>query len=175
MEFYSSHDPVMLKQLLTLESVGERLENGLTLLHLCCVSNEAYETFCERIDMKPVSPCNFNSIAGTISSSDVLKLSSSKVKDKNKPSLKKVQTKIQIVNEHQISSDKVTLDIHESDSINKDDCFKDSLLKLFDEGTKDSGLSDRIECFKILLAKGADTAIISKTGFSPLHLASYQV
>ncbi|KAK4289572.1 hypothetical protein Pmani_037467 [Petrolisthes manimaculis] len=123
--------------LLNPESLGERLENGMTLMHICCVSalnakdetNEKDDVDGEGRKTATQAPC-------------VLQLM--KPRDK---------------------SDKRDKNQREKSEESKTENKKGSRLH--------SGKEQRDQ-IRLLLQKGADPAIISKNGYSPLHLASYK-
>lgn len=238
---FSYQDPIALRELLTTENVGERLENGLTLLHLCCVSRQTWSLFlaaekdcatssslfapdstvatvsAAKNATPRVSPCPMhvtsmtedahNFLEPTMSldqtSPCILQLSVSKLKDKNK-AVKKIQKLISgTLNDKELG----TLENKSDQQLTKADFFKsdqsikpemycinnpvriDNSLYKAKKSTKTettsaasltatidtANLNDAVNCVKLLLEKGADTAIISKNGFSPLHLAAYQV
>ena len=61
--------------------------------------------------------------------------------------------------------------------ISKDNKIQSDDLKRWKQTfeTECSQIKEELDLARILLTKGADPAIISKNGFSPIHLASYKV
>ena len=125
----SSHDVSTLRLLLTTESVGERLENGLTLLHLCCISPQSWKLFTEREGSKMAAlaitptfyPPSSSMCLGTqtteTQSSCVLKLPGVKLKEKNKL-IKKASAKIHAKLEAKIAeelSETIEVDNHKKE------------------------------------------------------------
>lgn len=237
--------------LLTLENVGERLENGLTLLHLCCISRQAWAQYLAtreaelsssasrdllngavvfstpsdphssnqppRLPPPRVSPARLSpdilaerdtsaspKLRESSSPKEVLKLSPVRTKDKSK-----VVKNMQDSHTLQEIQDADLVDEQESTKASKPQCkegnvttansekpavnlaeYCDNKLTKCKRSVKlvkpkcsspvvtsavDLTSRDPAGCVKQLLQKGADTAIISKNGFSPLHLAAYQV
>ncbi|KAK7079735.1 Serine/threonine-protein kinase tnni3k, partial [Halocaridina rubra] len=127
-----------LANLLGSETLGERLNNGMTLLHLCCLAGmkQKHEEQRDHKDEKDIegglvemSPC-------------ILQLMKS---PREKP--KANETALREVEGGQ---EKPRLD---------------------SKAAKNKDIKDQV---RLLLRKGADPSIISKRGFSPLHLASYK-
>ncbi|XP_068228966.1 serine/threonine-protein kinase TNNI3K-like isoform X1 [Palaemon carinicauda] len=128
-----------LANLLTSETVGERLNNGMTLLHLCCLSS---------IKQKQEEQREVQEEKDAEGGKDV----------------EEAPCFLQLVkspNEKQNGRKTTKQDIKEDQEKCKND------LKT----CKSRDIKDQV---RLLLRKGADPSIISKQGFSPLHLASYK-
>nr|XP_045584207.1 serine/threonine-protein kinase TNNI3K-like isoform X2 [Procambarus clarkii] len=130
-----------LVNLLNSEAYGERLDNGLSLKHLCCLSNvsvrndKAKEKEDEAADGSETgseAPCFLQLV---------------------KPSRHKSNRQ----DGTQDANQEIKSDIEKCKQLPKTQTNKE--------------IRDQI---RLLLQKGADPAIISRNGFSPLHLASYK-
>ncbi|XP_050728348.1 serine/threonine-protein kinase TNNI3K-like isoform X2 [Eriocheir sinensis] len=120
-----------LASLLNPETVGERLDNGLTLLHLCCMAAVTVKT-------DSVKDMEGSEAEGT----SVLQLMRS-------------------------SREKSVHDDSNCDHINE----QSNMHAQYSKHTRNREVKEQI---RLLLKRGADPAIISKNGFSPLHIASYK-
>ncbi|KAG0711045.1 Serine/threonine-protein kinase TNNI3K [Chionoecetes opilio] len=129
-----------LASLLNSETVCERLDNGMTLLHLCC-------------------------IAAAIS-----------VKDDTAKDLESNETE----GKSNVSYDMSVLQLmrsprEKSDHGDRNQEHVSDQSDVHTQDVKQSRSKEVREQIRLLLKKGADPAIISKNGFSPLHIASYKV
>ena len=138
-------DSELLSSQISAELISERLENGLTLLHLCCASLQQKTDY--NNTLRRYSQTRLQDITSYVSQSpDILQLNKDKLKGKET----------------------------EKNKNDKDVCKETQKCKS-EDSKKNSGKENSREHVRILLDNGADPAIISKNGFSPLHLASYKV
>ena len=143
---YSCGNLAYLAENHSIEALSERLENGSTLLHLCCVPSTKSE---KNDSNRPVS-------------------SFIKIDDQNLIKDSKTESPDVL----QLCKDKTKERENDTDKIDKEQ-NKDNLKGK--ENNKSAKEKDSKEHVRILLEKGADPAIINKNGFSALHLASYKV
>lgn len=130
---FSNGTADQLAKLLNSETVGERLDNGMTLLHLCCLA----------------------AVSGKNDS--VKELDCNDTEGKNNVSYG--TSVLQLMRSPREKSD------HEDRT---GECAHE-------QSTKQTRNKEAREQIRLLLKRGADPAIISKNGFSPLHIVSYKV
>lgn len=121
-----------LASLLNPETVGERLDNGMTLLHLCCMA------------------------AVTVKTDSVIDIEGSEAEGTS------------VLQLMRSSREKSVHEDSNCDHINE----QNNMHAQHSKQTQNREVKEQI---RLLLKRGADPAIISKNGFSPLHIASYKV
>lgn len=128
-----------LASLLNPENVGERLDNGMTVLHLYCMAAVSVKTApAKDIEGSEAEGRNNVSYDGSV--------------------LRLVRSSRGI-------------SVHQDD--NHEHLNEQSSMHL--QHSKQTRIREAKEQICLLLKRGADPAIISKNGFSPLHIASYKV
>lgn len=133
---YSNGTVDQLSSLLNPETVGERLDNGMTLLHLCCLAAVTVKT----VSTKDMEAEGRNNVFYDASVLQLMRSSQEK-------------------------------SVH--DDTNHDHLNEQSEMHC--QNSKQTRNREVKEQIRLLLKRGADPAIISKNGFSPLHIASYKV
>lgn len=136
---YSNGTVDQLASLLNPETLGERLDNGMTLLHLCCMA------------------------AGTGKTDSVRDKEGSETEGKNN-----VFYDTSVLQLMRSSREKSVHDNGNCDYLNE----QSNMHVLHSKHSRNREVKEQI---RLLLNRGADPAIISKNGFSPLHIASYKV
>ncbi|XP_045104225.1 serine/threonine-protein kinase TNNI3K-like isoform X4 [Portunus trituberculatus] len=124
-----------LAKLLNSETVGERLDNGMTLLHLCCLAAVSVKS-------DTVKELDYNDTEG-------------------KSNVSYNTSVLQLMRSPREKGD------HE-------DKTQEHVNELSIKHTRSKEAREAKEQIRLLLKKGADPAIISKNGFSPLHIVSYK-
>ena len=136
---FSNGTADQLASLLNSETLGERLDNGMTLLHLCCVAAVATKN-------DSVKELDYNEIEG-------------------KSNVSYDASVLQLMRSPREKSDHEDRTREHMNELN-------NMHIQHAHQTKNKEVREQI---RLLLKKGADPAIISKNGFSPLHIASYKV
>lgn len=206
-----------LANLLSSETLGERLDNGMTLLHLCCLTTVGGRKKPETEEEKKQESNECKIAVQTPCFLQLIKLNENNCENVNSESEESVVNEEADENNQKISyreereeNNKNAIDgeiceirQNAANKENEENCKNaannkrgdnlenDASIKCDEHGENPANMeSEEERCvqytkmqtskevkdkIRLLLQKGADPAIISKNGFSPLHLASYKV